>query len=309
MHYTHLAGRALIECSGEDASVFLQGLVSNDVSRLRDGVAVYAALLAPQGKFLHDFFLLPWQNSILIDCDSQSLPDLLQRLKAYRLRSKVTVGAMAENIGVAAIWDDPDVKCQMSNVKNSTSLPFDSCPLTFAFPDPRLPQLGWRIVGDIVAISAWCQGQGMQPADDTAYDRLRLELGVPEGVCDMVREKSLLLEFGFEDLHGVDFRKGCYVGQEVTARSKYRGQVRRFIYAVRAVAGTLPASGTPVMLGDAPAGELRSGLGSIGLALLKVAEVEKANRSGADLYAEGAVLKAMLPPWVSHPPKALTIEE
>ncbi len=296
MRYLRLAHRALIACSGEDVPAFLQGLVSNDVSRLKKGEAVYAALLTPQGKFLHDFFLLPWQNSILVDCDRPSLPDLWQRLNMYKLRSKVTVAAK-EDIGVVALWGDKD---SGFGIQDSG---FE------VFPDPRLPQLGYRIVGETAAIEAWCVDRKMDQSSIEEYDRLRLELGIPEGTRDMIQNKSLLLEFGFEDLHGVDFKKGCYVGQEVTARSKYRGQVRRFIYQVRAANGTLPPPGTPVMLDDAPIGELRSSAGNIGLALLKVAEVEKANATRAGLRIGDIPLTASIPPWVTHPPVALTMEE
>jgi len=278
MRYATLP-RRIIEVSGDDAAAFLQGLVSNDVSRLQKGEAVYAALLTPQGKFLHDFFLVPQGASILIDCDKDSLPDLLARLTMYKLRSKVTIGAK-ENLGVAAIWGNQKPEMEV-------------------FPDPRLAQLGWRAVGDINAIASGCK-----PATFDDYERFRLELGVPDGARDMVRDKSLLLEFGFEDLHGVDFKKGCYVGQEVTARSKYRGQVRRFIYQVRADK-VLPPAGTPVVLADVPVGELRSVAGNIGLALLKVEAVEKAQ----EFHAAGVACKAALPSWVLHPPKALVVGE
>jgi folate-binding protein YgfZ len=274
--------RRIIECSGDDAASFLQGLVSNNTARL----PAYAALLTPQGKFLHDFFLLPGKNSILIDCAETSLPDLLARLTIYKLRSKVTIEAK-ENVGVFAVW----------NTKDSGFL---------TFPDPRSAQLGWRMVGDVAAIKSWCAGQNFGIAD---YERARLELGIPDGAQDMTFEKSLLLEFGFEDLHGVDFKKGCYVGQEVTARSKYRGQVRKFIYQVRVVHGTLPACGTAVTQDGTAVGELRSNQNGIGLALLNVAAVEKALAEHKNFQAGSAALTAALPAWVMHPPKALTVAE
>jgi len=292
MYYTHLAERKLIEISGDESASFLQGLISNDVMRLREGTAVYAALLTPQGKFLHDFFLTKRSSTILIDCAAESLPDLLSRLSMYKLRSKVNIKAK-EDLGVAAIWDGKPVQ-------NSAFV---------MFLDPRLAELSWRIIGDIAAIESWCAGQKIPKKTMADYERMRLELGIPDGARDMTREKSLLLEFAFEDLNGVDFKKGCYVGQEVTARSKYRGQVRKFIYQVHATHGTLPPSGTAVTLGDEPAGELRSNQNGIGLALLNVAMVEKALAGDINFQAGDAAFKATLPPWVAHPPKALTIAE
>jgi folate-binding protein YgfZ len=288
MHYSQLLNRKLIEISGDDAVVFLQGLVSNDVARLKEGDAAYAALLSPQGKFLHDFFLLRQHDTILMDCDAASLSDLLARLAMYKLRAKVTISAK-EELGIVAVWGDQ--KSPMGG-----------------FADPRLTDMGWRIPGNVKAICDQCEQQGIRAAAPDAYERLRLESGLPDGARDMVRDKSLLLEFGFEDLHGVDFAKGCYVGQEVTARSKYRGQVRKFIYRVEAHE-TLPETGTPVTLDGAPAGEIRSSLGNAGLALLGVAAVEKAYAENKHFMAGNAVFKAILPSWVSHPPKALTVTE
>ena len=293
MFYAHLADRAVISISGDDAFVFLQGLVSNDVMRLKKGESVYAALLTAQGKFLHDFFLMPQGDSILLDCNKQGAADLLARLAMYKLRSKVTLEAK-DDAGVVAVWGEDSG----SGFRASEAW----------FSDPRMPQLGWRFIGNSDAISARCKEQGMTAADDKAYERCRLSLGVPDGAYDMVREKSLLLEFGFEDLHGVDFAKGCYVGQEVTARSKYRGQMRRFIYQVQAEVA-LPPCGTPVTLDGVAAGELRSGQNGTGLALLNVAMVGNAQSRDHNFEAKNVVFKASLPRWAMHPPKALTIEE
>jgi len=283
MAYAFLHERGLIGLSGEDAREFLQGLVSNDIRRLQEGGAVYAALLSPQGKFLHDFFIALRGGIFFLDVDKVHLPNLMQRLNLYKLRSKVTI-AEEKNSAVAAIWDAE------FSIKNSE----------FSFPDPRLRQLGYRIMGNAEVIEQRCQAQHLQAGD---YDRMRLELGVPDGARDMVADKSLLLEFGFEDLHGVDFNKGCYVGQEVTARSKHRAQLRKFIYQVKAHE-TLPPAGTPVFLGETEIGQMRSSSENIGLALLKLADVEMAEKSNKELYAGAISLKATLPQWVIHRPAA-----
>ncbi|MDE3015545.1 MAG: folate-binding protein YgfZ [Pseudomonadota bacterium] len=283
----------MISVSGNDRFDFLQGLVSNDVRQLAEHRAVYAALLSPQGKFLHDFFLIKSGDVILIDSDKAQLPALLQRLAMYILRSKVMVEAMPQ-ISVAAAWRIAESGNQGIGEQY--------------FSDPRLPALGWRMVGTAAAIEKACAAAGMEPSDEKACDRTRLNLGVPDGARDMIPGKSLLLEFGFEDLHGVDFAKGCYVGQEVTARSKHRGQVRRFIYRVRAASGNLPPPGTPVTLEGAIAGEMRSSLDNVGLALLRVEAVQKADAGDMEFHCGHMALKASLPQWVTHPPKALAVE-
>jgi len=261
-----LTDRAVISLSGDDAREFLQGLISNDVRKLEDGQMIYAALLSPQGKFLHDFFVLLRGGVFYLDVDASRAADLLQRLNIYKLRSKVSIN-LENKLRVAASWGGGG---------NGIS-------------DPRLPQLGYRIIGEVLA----------EGADD--YERHRLELGIPDGAKDMLFDKSLLLEFGFEDLHGVDFNKGCYVGQEVTARSKHRGQVRKFIYQVHANAA-LPPAGTPIFLGDAESGQMRSSRGNIGLAILRVMDVDAAQKSNKEFHSGNVMLKASLPQWVIHKP-------
>jgi tRNA-modifying protein YgfZ len=279
-----LTQRGFIRISGEDRVAFLQGLVSNDVARLAPGHAVYAALLTPQGKFLHDFFLIGDNDGILLDSDADRLPDLMQRLKMYRLRSKVSIDSAA-GIAVAALW----------------GIEAPSAAGLHVFPDPRVSELGWRAVGDKTVLEAWLATLSLQKTGTEAYERMRIEAGVPEGGRDLIADKSFLLQFGFEDLHGVDFKKGCYVGQEVTARSKHLGQMRKFVYKVQGSAA-LPAAGTPVYIGDELAGEMRSSAGSAGIALLSVENAEKARLSHADLRSGDATLKVSLPGWIKINP-------
>jgi folate-binding protein YgfZ len=293
MSYAFLPERGLIELAGEDVREFLQGLISNDARPLAEGKPVYAALLSPQGKFLHDFFLVPNRDSILVDCEKSRIADLLQRLKMYRLRSKVVIDLMPGAMRVAAIWGR-----ESSGIKDWGMLR--------GYADPRLPQLGWRVIGEARYIEQLCARYGMEQADAAAYDRMRIDIGVPDGSRDMIVDKSLLLEYGFEDLHGVDFAKGCYVGQEVTARSKYRGQLKKHLYQLRSTA-PLPQSGTAITLDGAAVGELRSHAGNAGLALMRVADVDKAG--GMDFVCDGQVVKLALPSWVSVAPKALVIDE
>lgn len=257
-----LPQRGLIRLYGEDTVTFLQGLVSNDVTRLVHGHAVYAALLSPQGKFLHDFFIIRRGDDYLLDTEASRVAELMQRLKMYKLRSKVTIEPLGES--VSAIW----------NEKPSAD--------GFIYADPRLPELGFR-------------GIGLKTSGDAdAYDAFRLSLGVPDGSRDMLVDKTLLLDVGFEQLHGVDFNKGCYVGQEVTARSKFRGQVKKSIYQVSGP--SLPAPGTALYADGQEAGVMRSSRGSRGIAILRVELVEQAKHI---LRANDREITAMRPAWIS----------
>ncbi len=285
MHYALLPQRALMSLFGEDTVPFLQGLVSNDVTKLKEGAAMYAALLSPQGKFLHDFFLYKRGEAILLDIDKARLPDLVQRLKMYKLRSKVAIEVLPESEGVVAVWGIP------SPLRGEE-----------LFADPRLPELGCRIVGDRAKIKTFCEEKKWQAVASDAYDRMRLELGVPDGARDMIIDRSFLLEFGFEDLHGVDFNKGCYVGQEVTARSKFRAQLRKSLYQVKSDGAELPPPGTRVTAGGTEIGELRSHSGDTGLAILRIEEVGKAT---APLMAAGVTIaSAAIPNWIASPPSS-----
>jgi folate-binding protein YgfZ len=229
-HTAALAARGAIEIAGEDRVTFLQGLVSNDVAMAAPGQAVWSALLTPQGKWLADFFILADGDRLLLDCERDQVAMLVPRLSRFRLRSKVTIAAR-EDLAVFVAWDgDPPAA-------------------TVAAPDPRLPKAGWRL------ISATPIATNASEAD---WDRHRLVLGLPDGSADLEAEKTVLLEAGFDELGGVAWNKGCYMGQELTARTKYRGLVKRRLVPV-AVDGPLPAPGTPVLRDGAEVAGMRWG--------------------------------------------------
>ena len=198
MPATTLAERALIRLSGEEARDFLQGLITNDVDRLAPDRPLWAGLLTPQGKALFDFIL--WQDGgdVLIDCEREAAPDLIRRLSLYRLRRAITI---APEEGLAVHWS-PEGRAGV--------------------PDPRLPELGRR----------WLAPPSGEPAD-AAWRAYRLSLGVPEGRAELGSDRILWLETNAAELNGVSFTKGCYVGQENTARMHHRSKVNRRLVAVR----------------------------------------------------------------------------
>lgn len=277
-----LPERALLSLQGEEAPGFLNALVSNSVIGLRPGQAAYTALLTPQGKFLHDFFVTPDPAGpgLLLDVAADRLPDLQRRLTLYRLRTKVGIQPVEHFRCFAVFGDVP------SGLNGSP-----------AFADPRLPALGWRI---------WAPGNAppLEPLSDyTAYEAHRLALGVPDGAHDIEVEKGILLENHFEALNGVDFRKGCYIGQELTARTKYRGLVKKQLHIVQAENGAaLPPAGTLVTMDGVEAGELRSSLNGTGLALLRLEAVAKAESDGKKLEADGLALHVRRPDYAGPPP-------
>lgn len=289
--YLVLEDRGLLSLGGEDRSTFLQGLISNDITKVAADRAVYASLLTAQGRFLHDFFIAESNGAYIIDAEAARLDDLRRRLMLYRLRSKVTIAPLEGQV-VVALFGNGALPALGLNETPGRVASFTG---GLAYVDPRLAGMGARAIlpGErLEAVAA----AGFAASDRVAYDRLRLSLGVPDGSRDLPVEKALLLENGFDELNGVDWKKGCYVGQEVTARMKYRALVRKRLLPVR-LEGGLPEPGTPVVLDGEEAGEMRSAADGWGLALLRLDVVEKAEREGRSLSAGSASVTPLRPPW------------
>src|SRR5690348_11207089 len=286
--FVALTERGILEIAGEDRQTFLQGLVSNDIAKVTADRAAYAALLTAQGKYLHDFVIVAIADAFYLDAESARLSDLKRRLDLYKLRSKVTV-TVAERYAVAVAFGDGALVALGLPAERGTALAFAG---GVAFADPRLAELGARLLLPRAQGVTALTERGFSEKEPAAYDRLRLALGVPDGSRDLVVEKSILLESGFDELNGVDWQKGCYVGQELTARTKYRGLIKKRLMPV-AVDGPLPPPGTPVMAGDQEAGEMRSGRDGMGLALLRL----EALAQSKPLTAAGVKLTPQRPDW------------
>jgi hypothetical protein len=243
--------RSTLRVGGAGARDFLQGLVTNDVGRLGDGL-VYAALLTPQGKYLFDFFLVADGADVLADVAADRAAALAQRLAMYRLRSKVTIAPAGREVAVGL-----------------------GPPPAGALADPRHPALGWRAYPEDAAAFV----AGMAPLDPALLAALRVEHGVPETGVELIPEESYVLEMGFERLNGVDFRKGCYVGQEVTARMKHRAELRKGLARV-ALEGPPPPPGTEILADGRPAGALHTTAGAAGLAYLRFDRAAGEMRAG-----------------------------
>ena len=266
-----LPDRGLVEISGPDRTSFLQGLVSNDVTTLGTGMA-WAALLSPQGKWISDFLVFEAPelaaDAILLDLPREDAAMVIERLSRFRLRSKVALSDRSGQIPVGAVWGEAP--------------PGDA----LARRDPRLEAAGWRVYGAPLA------------GDPAGYDRHRLALGLPDGVRDLDRDKTVLLEAGFDELHGIAWDKGCYMGQELTARTRYRGLLKRRLVPVD-VEGPVPPRDTPVTLDGTVVGEMRSARDGHGLALLRL---EAARAPG--LACGEAVLRPAIPAWMRLPAPA-----
>ena len=259
-----LPQRAVLAVSGPERVGFLNGLVSNDVAEAAPGRAVWAALLTPQGKWLADFFIHAAPDRLLLDVEAGQAGMIAGRLARFRLRAAVAIEAVA--LRVFAGWGGA------------------AMPAGLAAPDPRLKEAGWRILAEDSATDA-------TPED---WDAHRLALGLPDGSSDLEAEKTVLLEAGFDELHGVSWTKGCYMGQELTARTRYRGLIKRRLVPVLGAAG-LPPHSTPVLADGAKVGEMGSSRGGRGLAVLRLPALDAALSGG------GVAMRAEMPGWMRLP--------
>lgn len=283
--------RGVLSVSGEDTRKFLQGLISNDTARVAPDRALYAALLTAQGKYLHDFFLVQIGDALYLDCEAARRDDLARRLKMYKLRSKVVLEDVTDRFAAYALPDAAALglgeEAGSARETNGGSL----------YVDPRHAGMGARALLPRDTAPATLAALGATEAGHDAIEHLRLTLGLPDGSRDLVVEKSILLENGFDELNGVDWKKGCYIGQELTARTKYRGLIKKRLLPVR-IEGPAPEPGTPVLLGDQEAGEMRSASDGIGLAVMRLEFLDKQAAEGGRFVAGAATVMPVKPAWV-----------
>ncbi len=277
-----LPTRTVLAISGEDRVGFLQGLVSNDVAAVAPARSAWAALLTPQGKWLADFFIFSDGERLLLDCERPQLDMLSQRLTRYRLRSRVSLSEA--DLAVYVAWDSTPDGPRMGAPEMDVLVAKANVIMA---PDPRLAGAGWRILSGT---------RLPDNATEDDWDARRLVLGLPDGSRDMEAEKSILLEAGFDELNGVSWTKGCYMGQELTARTKYRGLVKRRLVPVT-IDGAAPPSGTPILRDGREVGTMRSANGRHGLAVLRL-DVLRLDAGGPALISGETTLTPLVPDWM-----------
>ncbi|RTL55351.1 MAG: folate-binding protein [Bradyrhizobiaceae bacterium] len=287
-----LPERGVVKVSGEAARSFINNLVTTDLDRLISGEARFGALLTPQGKIIADFLVTETANGeLLFDCPRELAQSFADRLAFYKLRAKVSIANVSEDYAIFAVWDGE---------------PAGQHALVFA--DPRDPALGWRVLAPADSAPSLATTLGAQISDEPGYEAHRIACGVPRGGADFSYGDAFPHETNMDRLHGVDFDKGCYIGQEVVSRMQHRGTARTRILRVTLDAEP-PAPGTPIMAGDKSIGTMGSSTKDstgqvIGLALIRTDRASDAIDAGWLLSAGSAQVSFVSPDEVRAPAKA-----
>jgi tRNA-modifying protein YgfZ len=291
-----LPDRGVVKIAGDDARQFLNGLITSDIAKVDPKHAAFAALLTPQGKIIADFILAEAEpadgGGFFLDCPRALVHILVQRLNFYKLRAKVTVEDLSEVLGVMAFWGAAGTS---------------ECGL--CYPDPRLPELGNRCMLPPHLVNEAVAELGAELVEAPAYEAHRIALAIPRGGLDFVYGDAFPHETDMDQLGGVDFAKGCFIGQEVVSRIEHRGTARTRVVAVT-FDSFAPDAGTPVSAGQKSIGTLGSTAQGRGLAMLRLDRVADAIAAGERLTAGGIELQAVKPAWArfAFPGDAKTAE-
>ncbi len=282
-----LPDRGIVSFSGDGARAFLNGLLTADISALAAGQSRYAALLTPQGKLIVDAFVscAPAEHGegFYFDTPKSQLQTFLARMRGYDLRKKYVVDDLSDKLGVMAVWDGAAAAA--------------------AYPchtDPRLPALGQRIILPPGEAASAAAGIGAELTSPDAFEAHRIALGVPRGDADFAYGDAFPHEADMDQLHGIDFDKGCFVGQEVVQRMERRHSARTRVVPVT-FDGAAPGAGAPVTAAEKTIGTIGSTLHGRGLALLRLDRAEDARAAGHPLKAGDATLRLVKPDWMQFP--------
>jgi folate-binding protein YgfZ len=278
-----LSDRGVVKVVGDDARKFLNGLITADMGKVAPGTPGFAALLTPQGKIIVDFIVAEVEpgdgGGFLLDCPRVLAGTLVEKLNFYRLRAKVITEDLSETLGVLAAWDGSGV------------VGYGLC-----YPDPRLKSLGLRVMLPPYLADAAATDLRAKLVPASAYEAHRIALGVPRGGFDFTYGEAFPHETDMDQLNGVDFAKGCYVGQEVVSRVEHRSIARSRVVPVT-FDEFAPEAGTPVTAGEKTVGTIGSSAAGHGLALLRLDRVEDALTAGRPVLAGGIPIRPIKPDW------------
>jgi folate-binding protein YgfZ len=293
--YDVLDNRGVVAVEGPDARSFLQAMISNDANNISPSNSIYAAMLTPQGKYLHDFVISQVEDRFLLETEQDRMLDLVNRLNLFRLGAEVTITAIEGDSLIAAFWGKTSPLRIANDHQPGYTTTISNCCVVL---DPRLAALGYRVMGTKLNIEKFINHLSPDPVTKADFDSHRLEIGVPDGSRDIRVNKSFLLESNFEELNGVAFDKGCYVGQENTARQKHKGTIRRRLIKVN-ISGPPPVNNERISWKNGEIGEMRSVRDDAGMAIIRLDRWAEAKAQNAEFRAGSAIVVPVLPEWIN----------
>lgn len=288
--FASLDDRTVLRLSGADTRTFLQGLVTANVEKLTADHALYAALLTPQGKILFDFFLVQHGDDVWLDCAAATSGELIKRLTFYKLRAAVDIEDMSEALSVAAVWQASE-PFGLETAASARTLVGGS-----VFIDPRFAGAGARIIAPAEELRQIAEANGFEPSTREAYHGHRIRLGLADSVLDIGSGEHFPHECNFDQIGGVDFKKGCFVGQEVVSRTEHRGTARKRFLPV-SFETDAPAQGAAISANGKAVGEITSSAGNHALGLVRLDRAQSALDADGVLASDDHPLVLHKPAW------------
>ena len=280
-----LEDRGLISINGEEAKDFLQNIITNNIEKVNQTNSIFSALFTPQGKYLHEFFLIKSSNGFLLDCDTQSTKDLIDRLSKYKLRSKVEIKDLSLEFVVGIINLDKFKEVQSNENKNTETILYRDCPV---FIDPRSDKLGARILSTLEKLHLTIKKLNLKIIDNEIYINTAHLNGVPIKEINNLKDQLFGLEANFEEFKAIDFKKGCYVGQENTARMKLKNKLRRRLLAIKSDESI--KVGSELLFNNIKIGKVLIG-GSHPFALIKLFDPEFSEFKDKEIFVDNKKVK------------------
>jgi hypothetical protein len=288
-----LEDRGFIQIKGSEAKDFLQNIVTNDIEKVTSDSTVFSSILTPQGKYLFEFFILKLKDNYLIECEKKSTTEIIKLLNFYKLRSKVDFIDLSEKYATAIISLEKFKEINGSNLSKGSTTSYGEDPV---YIDPRNEKLGAKIISKLENIHLTIKKLNLKIADKEKYYNKSFELGIPQINLDKLKEKIFGIENNLDELNGIDFKKGCYVGQENTSRIKLRNKLRRRILPVKEIAGEILENDI-IKYKNSEIGKIMIDK-PYSFALVKVVELDLKELTNTELMCGKSKVKILKPEWI-----------
>ena len=288
-----LEDRGFIQIKGSEAKDFLQNIVTNDIEKVTSDSTVFSSILTPQGKYLFEFFILKLKDSYLVECEKKSTTAIIKLLNFYKLRSKVDFIDLSEKYATAIISLEKFKEINGSNLSKGSTTSYGEDPV---YIDPRNEKLGAKIISKLENIHLAIKKLNLKITDKEKYYSKSFELGIPQINLDKLKEKIFGIENNLDELNGIDFKKGCYVGQENTSRIKLRNKLRRRILPVKEIAGEILENDI-IKYKNSEIGKIMIDK-PYSFALVKVVEPDLKELINTELMCGESKVKILKPEWI-----------